>query len=115
MNISRAVIWKRVELRQESRSYKKIGFMYSFIHSTDLSKPLQHAKHCANPTANASRAQGKGSSSGLEVREASQKMMQGKERPTWARVFLGGAWVVQSVERPTPDLGSGHDLTVKWA
>ena len=25
---------------------------------------------------------------------------------------LGGTWVAQSVEHPTVDLGSGHDLTV---
>ena len=25
---------------------------------------------------------------------------------------VGGAWVARSVKRPTPDTGSGHDLTV---
>ena len=26
---------------------------------------------------------------------------------------VGGAWVAQSVKRPTLDFGSGHDLTVR--
>ena len=40
-----------------------------------------------------------------------------KTRPAvclkWVCLGAGGAWVAQSVRRPTLDFGSGHDLTVR--